>query len=61
MAEPASRIESATSYREPEGNKPSLAARERLRPKAKAMGASRERPETEELDDSEKHELDTLA
>jgi hypothetical protein len=61
MAEPAARIESASSYREPDADKPSPAARQKRRPKAKAVGASRDRSEPDELDDSEKHQLDTLA
>lgn len=61
MAEPASRIESATAYPEPDRNKRSLDAKEKPRPKAKAVGASRDRSEPEELDDSERHQLDTLA
>lgn len=63
MAEPASRIESATSYREPDGNKPSIDSKEKEKPrfKVKAAGASRERAEHDDPGDSERHQLDTLA
>jgi hypothetical protein len=61
MAEPASRIESATSYREPDGNKPPIDPKEKPRFQVKAAGASRERAEHDDPGDSERHQLDTLA
>lgn len=59
------RIESgvgaASANGEPQGEAPPLARSEKRRLKAKAVGASSERSEPDELDDSEKHQLDTLA
>jgi hypothetical protein len=54
-------VGSASAYGEPQGEAPPLARKEKPRLKAKAVGASRERSEADELDDSEKHQLDTLA
>jgi hypothetical protein len=61
MAEPASRIESASSYREPDGNRPPVAAKEKTRSKAKAVGSLLDRLQPDEPDESERHQLDTLA
>jgi hypothetical protein len=59
------RIESgvgpASAYGEPQGEAPPPGRKEKPRLKAKAVGASSERSEADELDDSEKHQLDTLA
>jgi hypothetical protein len=59
------RIESgvgaASADREPQGDAPPLARKEKRRLKAKAVGASSEQSAPDELDDSEKHQLDTLA
>jgi len=59
------RIESgvgpASAYREPQGEAPPPGRKEKPQLKAKGVGASSERSEPGELDDSEKHQLDTLA
>ena len=61
MAEPAARIEPASSYREPDPR----AAQGRMKEKFRLRMRSRPEPpdlsEPDELDDPEKHELDTLA
>ena len=60
MAEPTSRIEPATSYREPEARTPRGAASEKSRPKP-SIAAPSAVPALGDDDEQEKHELDTLA
>ncbi len=54
-------VGAASADREPQGDAPPLARKEKRRLKAKAAGASSEQSAPDELDDSEKHQLDTLA
>jgi hypothetical protein len=61
MAEPTSRIDPASSYRESEARTPLGGMKEKTRPKSKSRAGQAELPEPDELDDPEKHELDTLA
>lgn len=61
MAEPTSRIEPATSYNEPESNVASRRGREKPRPKAKSPDDLAELTTADEVDEQEKHSLDTLA
>lgn len=61
MAEPTSRIEPTTSYREADPNVPQPRGREKPRPKLKPTGDLAELAGPEEMDDQEKHALDTLA
>jgi hypothetical protein len=64
MADAASRIEPVTSFREPEGGTGSGRTKEkaRARPKPAVVGAGQEHlVESIEPDESEKHDLDTLA
>ena len=60
MAEPTYRIESATSFREPEPRTPRAAAKEKPRPKPLHAGTDVV-PALAGPDEQEKHELDTLA
>jgi hypothetical protein len=64
MAEPTARIDAAHSFREPEGNSISGRAKEKSRPRPKPARQSAA-PEVVEdatdADDSEQHQLDTLA
>lgn len=60
MAEPTSRIEPTSSFREPESNLPSH-GREKPRPKAKPPEGLDELAVSDEQDEREKHTLDTLA
>ncbi|MGH9685671.1 MAG: hypothetical protein ACRD5K_01080 [Candidatus Acidiferrales bacterium] len=61
MAEPTSRIEPATSYNERESNLPSRRGREKPRPNMKPPDGLAELTTADELDEQEKHSLDTLA
>lgn len=61
MAEPMSRIESTTSYHERDANLPQPRGREKRRPKLKPAYVSAELAGPEELEEQEKHALDTLA
>jgi hypothetical protein len=61
MAEPTSRIEAASSYREREAEVPSRRGREKPRPKTKPPDDLAELAGADELDEQEKHTLDTLA
>ena len=60
MDDATSRIESATSFREPERGIP-LARPGKQRLKVKAATAQGDSPDAENLDDAEKHQLDTMA
>lgn len=61
MPEPMSRIEPATSYGEQESNAPSRRGREKPRPRAKPPDELAELTGGDEMDEQEKHSLDTLA
>ena len=61
MAEPTARIEPPSSYREPEADSGSRRNREKPRPKMKPREDLAELADGSELDDQEKHTLDTLA
>jgi hypothetical protein len=61
MAEPTSRIEPTTSYREPEPNVPQRRGREKPPRKSNSSGDLAELASADELDEQEKHALDTLA
>jgi hypothetical protein len=64
MAEPASRIESVNSFREPEGREASsgFKGKQRLRPRPLLQSAKPSNStEAGEADASEEHKLDTLA
>jgi hypothetical protein len=61
MAEPTSRIDPASSYRESDARTPLGGMKEKTRPKTKSKGARAELPEPDELEGPEEHELDTLA
>jgi hypothetical protein len=60
MAEPASRIEAANSFREPDTPGPRNRAKEKARPKREPSPALKA-IEPDEPDEQEKHELDTMA
>jgi len=60
MAEPTSRIEPTSSFREPDRNVPSR-GREKRRPKTKPPDDLEELAAADEQDEHEKHTLDTLA
>jgi len=60
MAEPAARIGSPTAYREPEGSPSRGRSKEKPRPKDPAS-SDLTRIELGELDEQERHELDTIA
>jgi hypothetical protein len=59
MAESTARIESIHSRREPEPQTPRSLKREKARPKPTPVSTPEEAPA--EVDEQEKHELDTLA
>lgn len=67
MAEPTSRIEAANSFREPEGQPGSGRNREKARPRVKPVRIAAEpadlpeSAESDEVDDRDQHQLDTLA
>ena len=61
MAETTSRIEATTSYREPDRSVPQRRGREKPRPKSEPADDLADLAGPEELDDQEKHSLDTLA
>jgi hypothetical protein len=61
MAEPTSRIDPASSYRESDARTPLGGMKDKTRPKTKIKAAQAELPDPDELDGPEKHELDTLA
>ena len=61
MAEPTSRIDPASSYRESDARTPLGGMKEKARPKTKYAAAQADPSELDELDGPEKHELDTLA
>jgi len=61
MAEPTSRIEPTTGYREPDRNMPQRRGREKSRPKSNPPDDAAELAAPDELDEQEKHSLDTLA
>jgi hypothetical protein len=61
MADPTSRIEPASSYREPESNMPPGTKKEKQRPRFRAPAVPGETSAADERDDSEKHQLDTMA
>ncbi|MBZ5503161.1 MAG: hypothetical protein LAN59_13145 [Acidobacteriia bacterium] len=61
MAEPTSRIEPASSYREPDSNAASGGNKGRVPQKTKLLVPLPEPAEPDEMDDDDKHALDTLA
>jgi hypothetical protein len=61
MAEPTARIDPASSYREPDADTASRRNRDKPRAKAKPPEDLAEVAGADELDDQEKHTLDTLA
>ena len=58
---PAPRVEPGSSYRNPDSGASARAPKEKPPAKLKAAAASGETVETDEWDDSESHQLDTMA